>query len=340
MKIKIHALNTGAIAVAALFGSLSMTYAEGVFPLDPLNAGGVTGANRRVRTQPYGYDAVYGIFQVPTVFIPIPNSRSSSPSFYLGSGQAAQGTETDAGIYYEWEPISYTDNAGDPQEAPPGWAVIFRVSGGPNPGFTQVTPRGWRTGYGTPNPNVDRFTLTYVVHPSLSAYLDVNAHGAVAQPGATGTIWAMGGGAIFNNLDGMFVKRVVAISQGGRRSLPLRRITHDEDGSFSRGNIFTGGYVATQTTTPINWTAWSNAQIDQVNTGYYPGGQDKHIPNTPRNARGALPVINFPDRPLSARDAEDTARYDNEWVDINLRRFRRVEGRLVRPRQPNIATGN
>lgn len=339
----------------SLLGLLCMTSihypanAEGEFSL----SAGVFGANRRVRTNPAGYESVQGTFQVPSIFIPLNNASNSKPSFYIGSGRQADQIEVDAGVQYESGTFPYIDANNQQQYARPGWSVFMAVAGGGRPRPAPVNPPyGWRAGHGTPNPNVTSFFLWHGVVADGSIFLQVRATGANAQPGTAvaggdGIIWwqeADGNNIAYpNGTTGLHVKRVSAMTQGGQGvNLPATRFR--EDGSFMRGNAFRDGWVGNLNPqgTSYNWIQWSTASMDQSRTGYYPGGRDKTIPNSNpvRHNRGHLPRINFPALALSDRDDENTARYNNEVVDINLRRFRLVKGRSIRPRQRTTIIDN
>lgn len=304
----------------SLFATIA-AFAEGIVDT-PTDAGG--GPYRRVRTQPIGYRAVQCNFTVPTIFLPgdgiHQTHAKSSPAFYVGGGSTNGNVEIDAGINYE--PI-------EKYGRPPGWTPIVRVSNGPNPGM--VSANGWRSN-ATENANVTSYDLSWVAYNDggdWKGYLLVQANGATTQPGINGRMDASGGDKIFNDNTGMFVKRVIAVSQGSG----LSRGSYEEDGTYMRGCIVSGAQVATTTTPAINWQSWSSitGYVDQEYTGYSPGGKDRHIPGTTRNATGANYIVDFPNFTFQQRNSVFASRYDSERVDINLENHVRVTGRLITP---------
>lgn len=240
------------LMACAAIAVTQVAYSEGTIP-----AGGSTGSlgvNRRVITNPaatstpaFQYCGVRGIFDVPTIFVPLgrvgigllqPNRANSKPTFYLGaSAQKAGGNfEVDAGVQYEWRAAvvaPYNDpstGASVPASvAPPGYLVFVRNT---NADFTNnqflTAAGGWRCGPGTLNPAVSDFRLDWSFERRGSSFnvffaglLKVDAAGANAQPrdpndGVPGRFYAANGALLRQNLTGMRMKRVVGITQGAQ----------------------------------------------------------------------------------------------------------------------------
>ena len=213
--MKTRAFSTLSIAFVFL---ANIAFAEGTVN-GPVDAGG--GPYRRVQTQPIGYKAVTAHFTVPTIFLPNSHDARSTPTFYVGGGSTNGNVEVDAGMNYE-----PTIKNG----VPPGWTAYVRVARGPNPG--SVGANGWRSN-ATTNPNVTSYDLTWIVNPDNTGYLLIQANGADVQPGNNGRIDASAGNQIFNDQTGIYVKRVLGVSQGAG----LSRGSYEEDGTYMRGCI-------------------------------------------------------------------------------------------------------
>lgn len=241
-----------------------------------------------------------------------------------------------------------------------GWRAT--VGGGANPTNSNVTQFDltWRVYRPRAYGNIGPFL------PYYGGYLQVNAIGADEQPtdefGEMGRIYARGSNdteRICDSTAGMRVKRVIAINQGGgdgggltpggaviparRAYLPTNGI-YENDGSYMRNSVFSGisGQTAGQALFegPVYGpydipTAWYNLSstfvgLDEVETGYYPGGSDQTVSGSTRSLSTALPHFSFPEIPVALWNSEgDRSRYDTERVNINLRNARPSRGKQI-----------
>lgn len=107
---------------------------------------------------------------------------------------------------------------------------------------------------------------------------------------------------------------------------------YGEDGTYMRGCHFYNGQVGSGLgRDAVTWVDWDQAVIDDANTGFYPGGNDK----TGAPVISSLPVFDFK-YPASITGPAGAglvmpARYKEETVDVNLRSAKTKIGVIVTP---------
>ena len=346
---------------------------------------GVYGVNRRIITRPstaQPYTGVAGTFTVPTIFVPgqvywapspgatpdvIEGRANSKPTFYLGGridlGEDAGNFEVDAGVQYEWQ--AFTAGRPDPNDPtqritdyiPPGFGIFVRTSNA-----QWSTPNTWRQPYGyrfgpfTLNPGVTSvemellFERTGVPLVGYRSHLETNLVGAAMQPNGNGMIEANDGNRVRLTLDGMQMKRVVGITQGGGGYLPLAFPLdvnaadryYEEDGSYMHDIRFSEGRIAINPNIPSPvWQRWDvaaqNDAIDQEDTGSIPGHLvEDQTQRAPAAVRGmhlpsATPIFTYRslDDTNQPPNSEISSRYRDETMSISLRRAVQVIGDVV-----------
>lgn len=306
---------------------------------------GVNGANRRVRTVAGNFNQpwvqVEGSFTEPTAFyIPPRNTYHTVVDMYLGSGGDV---EVDAGLHYE--PNAQRNLA-------PGW-VLFVSQGGHYTycgrgavvyrcdkrylGAVRLTYRVLVNGGVELEAVIPQGNDTLHGHYRMLADNDGRNAGDEGATGALPVYPNIGGFITTQTLSRMNLKKVVAMSQsdpaGGQQSAFI-------DGSYLRRAVWSQGkigfanlygpnaYYETGGRIDITSAAWAatGAHLDLVETGLVPRGRDD---------RGNW-IVDYPDLAPEITGAyrmawiNTTGRYENEKVDISLRRARNVRGRPVR----------